>query len=130
MNENKIICAADLLIEKGQGHRFYVKFGARVIPAFVIRHDGAPRAYLNQCAHMSVELDWQKGDFFNTGKDHLMCATHGALYNPNTGACVYGRCDRQGLTVLDISEINGQILLNDENGIHLTSEPEMKLSND
>lgn len=130
VTEKQLVCGANLLTEKGQGFRFYVKIGARVFPAFVIRHDGAPRAYLNQCAHMSVELDWQKGNFFNTDKSHLMCATHGAMYNPNTGACVYGRCDRQGLTALDISEIDGEILLSNENGIHLASAPEKQSTDD
>lgn len=111
------------MTEKGSGYRFYVKTGVRTLPAFVIRHDGAPRAYLNQCAHMSVELDWQKGEFFDTDKNYLMCATHGALYYPDTGACAYGRCDNRGLVAIDVTETGGEILLCDENGIHLASGP-------
>lgn len=105
----------------------------RTLPAFVIRHNGAPRAYLNQCAHMSVELDWQKGEFFDVDKNYLMCATHGALYYPDTGACAYGRCDSRGLIAIDVSETGGEVLLNGENGIHLTTEPpepEVKLLDD
>jgi len=129
----QVVCASALLTEKGEGYRFYVKIGIRALPAFVIRHNGAPRAYLNQCAHMSVELDWQKGEFFDADKNYLMCATHGALYHPDTGACAYGRCDSRGLIAIDVSEIDGEILLNGENGIHLTAEPaesEKKLSDD
>lgn len=133
MSEKQVVCASALLTEKGRGHRFYVKIGVRTLPAFVIRHKGAPRAYLNQCAHMSVELDWQEGEFFDTDKNYLMCATHGALYYPDTGACAYGRCDRRGLIAIEVSETGGEILLNSENGIHLTTEspePEMKLPDD
>ncbi len=130
MNDKQVVCATDQLTEKGRGYRFHVKVGQRTLPAFVVRHDGTPRAYINQCAHMLVELDWQQGDFFNTDKNYLICSTHGALYNPNTGACVYGRCDRRGLIALEVAEIGGEILLSDENGIHLTTEPEKQLSDD
>ena len=32
---------------------------------FVVRFQGAPRAYLNRCAHVGIELDWQHGKFFD-----------------------------------------------------------------
>lgn len=108
---------------KGEGPSILRQNRGAHLPAFVIRHNGAPRAYLNQCAHMSVELDWQEGEFFDTDKNYLMCATHGALYYPDTGACAYGRCNSRGLIAIDVSETGGEILLNGENGIHLTTEP-------
>jgi len=123
VSNKQVVCASAILTEKGNGFRFYVKTGIRTLPAFVVRHDGIARAFINQCAHMSVELDWQKGEFFDTGKNYLMCATHGALYYPDTGACAYGRCDNRGLVAIDVTETGGEILLNGENGIHLTPEP-------
>lgn len=123
MTGKQVVCAAALLTEKGRGHRFYIRMGERTLPAFAIRHDGTARAYLNQCAHQSVELDWQKGEFFDADRNYLVCATHGALYHPDTGACVFGRCDGRGLIALEVSETGGEILLNGENGIHLTAEP-------
>lgn len=130
MSGKQVVCASDVLMEKGRGHRFYVRMGERTLPAFVIRHGGTPRAYLNQCAHQSVELDWQKGEFFDIDRNYLMCATHGAHYYPDTGNCVYGRCDGHGLIALGVSETGGEILLNGENGIHLTSKPETQPADD
>ncbi len=130
MSGKQFVCASTVLTEKGKGHRFYVRIGERTVSAFVIRHDGAPRAFVNQCGHMLVELDWQKGEFFDTDRNYLVCATHGALYYPDTGACAYGRCDGRGLIALGVSETGGEILLNSENGIQLTSEPETQLPDD
>jgi len=114
----------------GTGHRFFVTIGQRTVPAFVVRYRNSPRAYLNQCAHQSVELDWQKGEFFDTDKRYLMCATHGALYHPDTGACAYGRCDGRGLMSLAVVEEDGEILLACDNGIHLAPEPETGIDDD
>ena len=47
--------------------------------------------YLNRCAHVGVELDWE-GSFFTRAGDLIMCARHGATYQPDTGLCVGGPC--------------------------------------
>jgi nitrite reductase/ring-hydroxylating ferredoxin subunit len=49
-------------------------------------------AYKNQCQHLPVELDWDNEDFFDEKKQYIVCATHGALYEPETGLCISGPC--------------------------------------
>lgn len=107
----RLICAADDVQEQGAGVRFAVDQGGVQQPAFVVRFDGKPRAYLNQCAHVGVELDWQAGRFFDATRLYLMCSTHGALYDPATGRCVGGRCAGRGLTPLNVDEHDGNIYL-------------------
>ncbi len=119
MTGKQVVCSS-----AGRGYRFHVRIGAQTLPAFVIRNDGQARAFLNQCAHQMVELDWKEGDFFDADGRYLVCATHGALYEPDTGACVYGRCSGRGLTSLEVSEIDNEVLLHTENDIHLTTKPE------
>ena len=109
----RLICAGAQLAEGGTGVRFECQQGGRNEPAFVIRHGGQARAFVNRCAHVPVELDWQPGVFFDADGLYLMCATHGALYDPTTGACVGGPCRGQGLTALAVSEIDGNIFLED-----------------
>ncbi len=82
------------------------------ITGFVIRFRGKPYAYVNQCAHVSVELDWKEGDFFNTQKDYIVCATHGAHYQPDTGFCVMGPCKGRRLKSIEVIEQNNQIMIN------------------
>lgn len=86
------ICGPDALVDGGNGVRFpVIAFGAEAT-GFVVRHGGKVYAYLNRCAHVPVELDWFKGEFFESSKLYLMCSTHGAIYAPETGVCTGGPC--------------------------------------
>lgn len=105
----RLICAAADLAEAGTGIRFQLRREGREVPAFVIRWRGQVRAYLNRCGHIPVELDWQPGEFFDFSRLYLICATHGALYDPATGACQGGRCEGRGLTAVPVVERNGNI---------------------
>ncbi|MGA7179196.1 MAG: Rieske 2Fe-2S domain-containing protein [Thiobacillaceae bacterium] len=111
VDEALMICESDRLREGGQGIRFDVSIGGQNLPAFVVRFKGKPRAYLNQCGHVPVELDWLEGAFFDADGTHLICSTHGALYNPATGQCISGRCNGNGLTPLNVVEENNRIFL-------------------
>jgi nitrite reductase/ring-hydroxylating ferredoxin subunit len=37
-----------------------------------------------------MTLDWVENQFFTEDGRFLICATHGALYEPDTGLCVDG----------------------------------------
>ena len=103
------VCSSAALVDRGEGVRFEVQVGGRPLPAFVIRHDGRVHAYLNQCAHVPVELDWQPGRFFDDEGQFLICATHGATYRPNDGLCVAGPCRGRRLRGLDCTEHSGNV---------------------
>lgn len=107
----RLICAAEEVLEQGAGVRFAVDRWGVQQPAFVVRFAGKPRAYLNQCAHIGVELDWQPGQFFDDTRLYLVCSTHGALYDPVDGRCIGGRCAGRGLVPLDVDEHDGNIYL-------------------
>jgi nitrite reductase/ring-hydroxylating ferredoxin subunit len=92
------------LHEKSTGLRFDLPQLSEHATGFVIRFDNKPYAYVNQCAHVSVELDWQEGEFFTPDKELLICATHGASYEPDTGYCVYGPCKGKRLQSLPVIE--------------------------
>ncbi|MGH8789314.1 MAG: Rieske (2Fe-2S) protein [Cupriavidus necator] len=103
------LCAAADLEEGGLGVRFSVALDQREIGAFVVRFDGAAHGYLNQCAHVPMELDWQEGRFFDASGLYLMCATHGAVYAPDSGECVGGPCRGASLAKLCIEERDGHV---------------------
>lgn len=107
----RLICNSADLAEGGDGHRFEVAEAGKIAAAFVVRHGGAVHGYLNRCAHVPVELDWQPGKFFDAERRYLICATHGAIYEPDTGRCVGGPCTGQRLTALDVFEQDGQVWL-------------------
>ncbi len=105
----RLICASSDLVEKSRGVRFEFERQGTQRPAFVVRFDGSPHAFLNQCGHVPVELDWQEGEFFDVSRLYLICATHGALYHPGTGACVGGRCAGRGLIPVPVVERDGHV---------------------
>ncbi len=105
----RLICPADELEEGGLGVRFEVRRGEQTIPAFAIRWRGQVHAFLNRCGHVPIELDWQEGEFFDYSRLYLICSTHGALYDPATGACRGGRCEGRGLTAVPVVERDGAI---------------------
>ncbi|MDD5177355.1 MAG: Rieske 2Fe-2S domain-containing protein [Sterolibacterium sp.] len=107
----RLICASSDLLDAGAAVRFSVERHGIVEPAFVVRYGGAVYAYLNRCAHVPVELDWQPGQFFDLSGLYLICATHGALYSPASGSCLEGRCNGKGLIPLSIVERDGHIFL-------------------
>ena len=105
------VCPSEALAEGGDGVRF--DWRAEGEPAsqaaFAVRFDGEPRAYLNRCAHVPVELDWQPGRFFDESGLYLVCATHGAMYDAADGRCAGGPCRGRGLVALRAREADGWV---------------------
>ena len=100
----RLICASDALVERGEGLRFEIGSGPGKRGGFVIRFDGVARAYFNECAHIPVELDWLPGQFYDDARRLLICSTHGAMYEPATGYCVSGPCRGARLRRLEVVE--------------------------
>jgi len=109
MSEAIYICDSESLDEGGKGIRFPVTVGGDDLTAFVVRYGLAPRAYLNRCAHLPMELDWTEGEFFESSGLYLMCATHGALYEPETGHCAGGPCRGGRLHAINVIERDKKI---------------------
>ena len=66
--------------------------------AFAMRFDGKVVCYLNRCVHVPTELDWQPGEFLDSGKEFILCSIHGAAYEPRDGRCIGGPCGGGRLT--------------------------------
>lgn len=113
--DKQLIGSITGLEEGGKGLRFDVKnLAGEVMPAFVIRFDYQYFAYLNKCGHIAVQLDYMPGEFFSDDGQSLICATHGAEYAPDTGACQGGPCYGVGLEPLIISQADDQLFLEND----------------
>lgn len=102
------ICAATDLVNGGLGVKVPVSDSAGQTTAFFVRYRDRVHGYLNRCAHVGVELDWE-GSFFTRAGDLIMCARHGATYQPDTGLCVGAPCKNGRLTVLTVEERDGAV---------------------
>ena len=83
-----LICVSDALRdgEKGVGFPVATRFGP--VTAFAVR----------------FELDWQPGEFFDRAGLYFVCATHGALYQPESGRCQGGPCSGRSLRPIAVIE--------------------------
>jgi nitrite reductase/ring-hydroxylating ferredoxin subunit len=102
------LCNSADLVNSSDAVPFDVVYCSQTCTAFAIRYQGLVHAYLNRCAHVPMEMDYQPNRFFDSTGHWLMCATHGAMYQPQTGACRGGPC-RGGLIKIDASESDGVV---------------------
>jgi nitrite reductase/ring-hydroxylating ferredoxin subunit len=69
---------------------------------FLVKKDGQVYGYENKCPHAGVNLEWMPDDFLDMDKALIQCSVHGALFLMETGDCVGGPCNGQGLTPVAI----------------------------
>jgi nitrite reductase/ring-hydroxylating ferredoxin subunit len=102
------LCNTRDLCDGGDAVPFDVVFAGQTCRAFAVRFEGKPHAYLNRCSHVAMEMDFQPNKFYDDTGQWLLCATHGAAYRPDTGACAGGPC-RGGLVKIELSETDGVV---------------------
>ncbi len=113
-----LICPSGDVLEGGRGVRFPVKAFGDKATGFVVRYDGKAYAYLNRCAHVPIELDWAEGEFFESSGLYIMCATHGAIYVPESGYCAGGPCKGGKLRSIAVFEEGDKIYWSPDEFIH------------
>jgi nitrite reductase/ring-hydroxylating ferredoxin subunit len=103
------LCAASDLADGGTAIVFDVLEHGRPARAFALRAEGKVVAYLNRCAHVPAEMDWQPGEFLDADRRFIICSIHGATYDPADGRCVGGPCGKGRLTALTVAEIDTKV---------------------
>jgi nitrite reductase/ring-hydroxylating ferredoxin subunit len=90
--QSRFVCLREELADGGLGVPFAIQRAGRELAAIAIAFRGRVYAYANQCPHRGTTLDWQPGRVFDETGLYLVCATHGALFLPDSGLCVAGPC--------------------------------------
>ena len=76
----------------------------------LVRVGNAVRAYRNSCPHLGIGLDYGDGRCLDAdGK--LICAMHGARFEPADGYCIDGPCRGDSLEAVAIVIRDGAVLL-------------------
>lgn len=101
-SESTWTCAADAL-GPGQTVGFELLRAGRPVRAFLVNHRGGHHAYVNRCPHAGTPLDWWPNEFFTEDGRYLICATHGAVFAPDTGFCLEGPCPGARLERLPVA---------------------------
>ncbi len=84
---------------------------------FVVRKGGGLYAYRNFCKHAGHPLNWQPDRFLTKDNQHIICASHGALYDVSSGECIAGPCPGAMLTKVEVREENGYVIVRGPNGL-------------
>lgn len=123
MEERLLLCRSQDLQEGGLAVSFDVRYEGYGCRAFAVRAEGKVQAYLNRCTHIAMEMDYQPDRFFDESGKWLMCATHGATYDPTTGACVGGPC-QGGLIRVELTEQDDQVFWHPTQKLQAPPRPE------
>jgi nitrite reductase/ring-hydroxylating ferredoxin subunit len=78
---------------------------------FAVKRDGQIYLYRNSCPHLGVELNWLEDQFLDLDGALIQCATHGALFTIESGACVAGPCRGSALQAVPFSVADGWVEL-------------------
>jgi nitrite reductase/ring-hydroxylating ferredoxin subunit len=60
---------------------------------------------------MPTPLDFVRDQFLSDDGSHLMCYTHGALYEFGSGLCIAGPCKGESLYRLPVRVDHGEVLV-------------------
>ena len=111
INRIRRVCRRELLPEGGTAVCFGITRQGQEYPAFAIAYDGEVHAYVNVCPHRGTSLDWQPGEVFDESGLYLICATHGAQFEPDTGLCIAGPCQGACLQRIPVTLEAGHVVL-------------------
>ncbi|MBF0371063.1 MAG: Rieske 2Fe-2S domain-containing protein [Magnetococcales bacterium] len=108
-----VLCSLDELPESG-GKEFHFGKGKRPFRLFVLRHAGGIRGYVNACSHFpGTPLNPNNiGNFLDThNPEQIYCGVHGSRFDIETGGCLSGDCDGDGLEPVPVEVMEGQLVI-------------------
>ncbi|MCW9025310.1 MAG: Rieske (2Fe-2S) protein [Gammaproteobacteria bacterium] len=82
---------------------FIIEDGDNHLEGFLVRQGQHVYAYINECPHTGVNLNWSPDTFLSTDQAFIQCAMHGALFRLTDGFCVRGPCINQSLQTLEVN---------------------------
>jgi nitrite reductase/ring-hydroxylating ferredoxin subunit len=88
---------------------FQIGEGDWPLHGFVVRQGDAVFAYENYCVHVGHPLNWMPDAFLTKDRSAIICASHGALYEIDSGLCVAGPCVGKSLRPVDASVRDGVV---------------------
>ena len=106
----RVICRLSDLGDAG-ARGFTVGRGDWPLRGFVVRTPDGVRGYVNRCPHAGHPLNLGPNRFLTPGGELILCASHGALFDRQTGFCIAGPCGGQSLTSVPLTIESGFVML-------------------
>jgi nitrite reductase/ring-hydroxylating ferredoxin subunit len=98
-------------VPHGASQKFTLTCNGQQVEGFVVNYRGSFYAYVNRCRHMPMPMDWFDNQFLSDDGRFIVCATHGARYDPATGECIGGPCPGEYLERLPLQIQGGHIVV-------------------
>lgn len=103
------VCTLDALADPGA--KGFSPPGARFADDyFVVRRGNELGCFSNVCSHAGQTLNWAPDRFLSRDGSLILCASHGAVYDPISGDCRGGPCRGRGLQRWPVSVVAGVIM--------------------
>jgi nitrite reductase/ring-hydroxylating ferredoxin subunit len=100
-------------IEDGEARGFELGEGAARRSILVVREGDTVYGYENFCPHLGTPLEFLPDDFMSEDGQHIVCATHGALFQIEDGYCVAGPCAGDALSAVAVAvDADGCVVAN------------------
>jgi len=111
MTEQEIIVGRLDEIDDPGCREFRIGEGDWPFRGFVVRRGDAVFAYQNFCMHVGHPLNWKPDSFLTRDQTKIICASHGAIYEIDSGLCVGGPCRGKSLRRVECEVRNGQVFV-------------------
>lgn len=109
------VCAFDDLEDPGC-REFRIGEGNWPFRGFVVRKGSDVFAYQNFCVHAGHPLNWQPDQFLTEDRQQIICASHGAIYEIDSGVCVAGPCPGKTLRPVAAEIRDGSVIVRGPDG--------------
>lgn len=77
-------------VDPGTTKKFILTVDGRETECFLVNYSGRLFAYVNRCRHVPMTMDWIDNQFLTEDGRYILCATHGAAFEPESGECIFG----------------------------------------
>lgn len=104
------VCRFDVLDDPGT-REFRIGEGDWPFKGFVVRKGNEVFAYQNYCMHVGHPLNWQPNRFLTEDSSQIICASHGAIYDIDSGVCVSGPCPGKKLRPVEVEIRDGDVFV-------------------
>lgn len=96
-------------IEDPGCREFEIGEGEWPFRGFVVRRGDEVYAYQNFCMHVGHPLNWMPDAFLTKDRQAIICASHGAKYEIDSGACFAGPCKGKSLRAVAVDVRDGVV---------------------
>jgi nitrite reductase/ring-hydroxylating ferredoxin subunit len=84
---------------------------------FAVRRGDRVMIYVNACPHVGVPLDWAPDRFLTADGRAIVCSTHGALFDIDSGRCFDGPCQGDSLESVACRIEDGMVMVPEDAGL-------------